>query len=262
MARFEDYSVEEWNEIARRMAAERLPHVNENVAEVVPANNIYLRYGKRVLDIAIATTAIAITLPLNIVFAICTYIDIGNPILFKQTRIGKDGKKFKLVKFRNMTNETDVNGNLLPASQRITKFGSFMRRTSMDELLNFLSILKGDMSVIGPRPLVPEYVERYNKRHSYRMAVRPGLECPPRKLNEYWSWQEQLENDIWYVENVSFFTDIYMIWRLFLYAFDKKASKARSEGDERGSFMGYSEDGNAITETEVPEEIIERALRG
>ena len=261
MAAYEDLTIEEWNELAAKLAEERLPMVNQLVKEPVPADGIYVRYGKRAVDIIISSLALTITLPLNIVFALCTFVDVGSPILFKQVRVGRNKRHFQLVKFRNMTNAKDERGNLLSASKRVTKFGKFMRKTSMDELLNFWSILKGDMSVIGPRPMPVDYEGRFNKRHDYRHVVRPGLECPPRKkLDHYWSWQEQFENDVWYVEHVSLRTDLYMFWRLVCYALDRKSSSDRSEGDERGSFIGYSLDGIVITESGVPDEILHKML--
>lgn len=262
MATFWDLNAEQWDELGRILAEERLEHVNAIVEDVHPADNFYVRHGKRAVDIVFSSAALAVTAPLNLVFGICTYFDVGRPILFVQKRVGKDGVLFKLVKFRNMTNEKGPNGELLPASERVTKFGKFMRQTSMDELLNFWSIFKGDMSVIGPRPLPALYLPRYNKRHRMRLAVRPGLECPPRSLDHYWSWQEQLENDVWYVENVSLKTDVMLFFKLIQYALDRKSSEARSEGDDRGTFFGYDWDGTAITEHEIPEELIERVARG
>lgn len=240
------------------LAAERLLAVNAKSAPVHPATGLYARYMKRLIDIVVSVIALVITAPLNAVAAVLTYRDVGSPILFRQERTGRDGKTFTLVKFRNMTNETDANGDLLPPSQRVTRFGRFMRRTSLDELLNFWSILKGDMSLIGPRPLVPEYLSRYSDRHRMRLAVRPGLECPPRKIgNHVWTWQEQFENDIWYVEHVSFRTDLMMVANLVRFALDPESSFARSVSS-RGSFMGYSRDGGAIALSEVDQEYIDR----
>lgn len=258
MARYEDLTLEEWHQLAARLAEERLPIVNEIVEQVIPADSIYVRYGKRIADIVVSVAALTVTLPLNLVFAMCTFLDVGRPILFRQDRLGMCGKTFTLVKFRNMTNATDERGNLLTASQRITRFGKFMRRTSLDELLNFWSILKGDMSVIGPRPLPTAYASRLNKRHASRMSVRPGLECPPhRSMDHYWTWQEQFENDVWYVEHLSLKTDIECFINLLRFAFDRESSVARSEGDERGSFIGYDYEGNAITEKDISDRTIE-----
>lgn len=247
--------------IADKLAEERLPLVNNLHKKVIPKEGLYVRYGKRAIDTLIAATALTVLAPLNLVVCIGTYLTVGRPLLFKQMRSGKDAKPFTLVKFRNMTNETDERGELLPAEQRVTSFGRFVRGTSLDELLNFVPILKGEMSVIGPRPLPPEYVHRYSQRHYARLLVRPGLECPPRApLDHVWTWQEQFENDVWYVENVGLRTDIVMFFNLIRFAFDRKTSKARSTGN-RGTFMGYSKEGIAITLEQVPQEYIDWVLR-
>lgn len=246
-------------QLADYLAETRLDDINKKVEEIKPANNIYSRYIKRLIDIVVSASVLIITFPINFIILIITAITLGFPIFFRQERIGKDGKPFTIVKFRNMTNEKDANGDLLPPEKRVTKCGKFLRKTSLDELLNFWSILKGDMSLIGPRPLVPEYTHRYNKRHIQRLAVRPGLECPPRELTDHvWTWQEQLENDVWYVENLSFITDCKMIINLVKFALDSKSSKARASA-QRGSFFGYDTDtGKAISFEDVPDEIIDR----
>ena len=196
--------------LADRLAAERLPRINAHSEPVRPSETIYARYVKRLVDILLSGIALIVTLPLNLIIGIVTVFDVGFPIFFKQERIGRDGKPFTIIKFRNMRNTCDERGELLPPDQRVTTFGRFVRKTSLDELLNFWSIFKGDMSIIGPRPLVPEYTHRYSDRHRMRLAVRPGLECPPRMIGHHvWTWQEQFENDVWYVENVSFKTDWY-----------------------------------------------------
>ena len=242
--------------VADRLAEDRLPDINKCLEDVHPKKTFYSIYVKRLLDILIAAIALFITIPVNLLIGIRTLIDVGTPIFFHQERLGKDGKIFRITKFRNMKDTRDERGELLPPSQRVTKFGKFVRKTSLDELLNFWNILIGDMSVIGPRPLVPEYAHRYNKRHVKRMAVRPGLECPPReKINHVWTWQEQFDNDVWYVENVSFVVDCKMIWQLFKFSIDQKSAAARAVSS-RGVFMGYDLNGNAIGLSEVPEQYI------
>lgn len=244
--------------IAEYMAEDRLEDINSKLEDVIVKDTLYTRYIKRWLDIIIALIALICTFPINICIGVITFFDVGRPIFFKQERVGKNGKVFYLVKFRNMRDIRDQNGELLPAKERVTSFGKFVRKTSLDELLNFWSILKGDMSVIGPRPLVPEYYHRWNKRHKMRIAVRPGLECPPRQLiNKTWTYQEQFENDVWYVENVSFIVDCKMIFNLFRYAFNKKNASARAAA-KRGTFMGYDVLGNAINLDDVPQEYIDR----
>lgn len=251
---------EEWTKdqrwvVADRLAKERLPRINAKLEDVVPSDGLYVRYGKRTIDIVVSGAALIVTLPINTVIGAATFFDVGRPILFKQVRIGKNEKPFYIFKFRNMRNTVDEHGELLPPSQRVTKFGSFIRRASLDELLNFWNVFKGDMSLIGPRPLLPEYTHRYNKRHRMRLAVRPGLECPPRKLDGHvWTWQEQLDNDVWYVENLSFKTDCMMFANLVRFAFDKKSTSARASS-QRGTFMGYSEDGVAINYQQAMREL-------
>lgn len=213
-------------------------------------DTFYTRYGKRMLDIIVALVVLVLTLPLNLILAIATYLDVGRPIFFRQQRAGRNGQLFTIVKFRNMTDDKDEAGRLLPAAQRVTRWGGFVRKTSLDELLNFVSILKGDMSLIGPRPLLPEYTERYHRRHKMRLLLRPGLECPPcKRLSRVWTWQEQLDNDVWYVEHVGFLLDCKMFLRLIRFAFDSQYANMRSSVG-RGAFRGYSKSGEAVGEGE------------
>ena len=248
-------------EMADYIRRDNLDAVNEKCVRPMPRDSFYTRYGKRALDIVFGGLAFVVTLPINAVIGCCTFFDVGRPILFKMERPGKGGKPFTLVKFRNMRDERDKNGDLLLGSQRVTKFGKVMRRTSSDELLNFWSILKGDMSIIGPRPLTMGYVERYNDRHKTRMAVRPGLECPILGSgSRSYTWEEQFENDVWYVENVSLLTDVKMCFGVARLTFSKNATKSRSAATRRG-FMGYDEAGNIISLDTVPERYVDEALR-
>lgn len=243
--------------LADRLAAERLPQVNVACEPVRPSKTLYARFGKRVIDVVVSGVALVITLPFNLVAAVLTRKDVGSPILFRQERAGRGGKAFAIVKFRNMTNECDGRGELLPPSQRVTRFGHFMRRTSLDELLNFWSVFKGDMSMIGPRPLPPEYVHRYSDRHRMRLAVRPGLECPPRSLDRSArTWDEQFENDVWYVEHVSLRTDLMMLANLVRFAVDPESTEARASVG-RGTFIGYDEKGRAMNEEGVDQALVE-----
>lgn len=249
-------------EIANRLVIDRMGIVNQLHEEAHPRmNTFYSKYGKRILDILISGLVLIIVFPINLFIGIITFFDVGYPIFFRQERVGKNGKLFYIIKFRNMKNVYDERGELLPAKQRVTKFGSLMRKTSLDELLNFWSILKGDMSIIGPRPLVPEYYHRWSKRHLTRLSVRPGLECPPRKLDGHvWTWQEQFENDVWYVENISFKTDLKMLYNLFCFAVDRTSVSVRANAT-RGKFMGYEMDGTAINLDGIPQEYVEWAAR-
>lgn len=236
--------------------------INQNDKAVCVSTNLYSKYIKRMFDIAIAGTALLVLMPVNAVLAICTFFDVGRPIFFLQERVGKDLKKFTLVKFRNMNNKTDEFGNLLPGKDRVTRFGKFVRKTSLDELLNFWSIFKGDMSIIGPRALVPAYTDYLSDRHKMRYSVRPGLECPMIFSSEHGkTWTDQFENDIWYVENVSLLTDIKMMIALVRAVFNRKSSAVRAAA-VRGSFMGYHPDGSSIDSKYVPEQYIASALQG
>lgn len=247
--------------LAEYLRDERLDKVNKVFVSDDFKETIYTKYVKRILDIVIIIPAIIITLPINVILGLLTLVVLGRPLFFFQDRVGKNGKLFKLVKFRNMTNERDENGELLPAQQRLTRFGKIVRRTSLDELLNFYSILKGDMSIIGPRALPPVYCERYSARHASRLKVRPGLECPPRKLIDHErSWDEQFDNDCWYVRNISFKTDLIMLFRLVEFTFNRKNAKMRARC-EKGSFIGYSLDGKAISNYDLDDETVEKILK-
>lgn len=201
-----------------------------NTGELQLVDTIYVKCIKRLLDIVISLAVVIVTLPVNLVVGIITFFDVGRPIIFSHERPGLGEKPFTIVKFRNMTNDMDEEGRLLPPDQRVTKFGRFVRKTSLDELLNFYSILKGDMSLIGPRPLLMSYLPRYDMRQHKRHAVKPGLECPMANyFPDGTSWDDRIENDVWYVEHISFKTDIMMLMRLFKLVFNANRSKVRSE---------------------------------
>lgn len=176
---------------------------------VKPAKNLYTTYGKRTLDVILSGVAIVVLAPVLGITAILELIYHGRPVLYHTLRPGKEGKLFKLYKFRSMTNAVDKDGKLLPDKDRITKFGKLIRKTSLDELPELFSIIKGDMSIIGPRPLLKEYMEYYTPRHACRHKVKPGLVCVriKEKQGDTWTWADQFENDIWYIENLSFKTD-------------------------------------------------------
>lgn len=240
----------EEEKVAQLLRDKNLAYTNANSVEVHPKDTLYTRVFKRMIDIIISLLVMIILFPLNMLFAICTLVDVGRPLFFKQTRVGLNGKRFVLVKFRNMNNKTDENGRLLPPSQRVTKFGRIMRKFSLDELLNFWSILKGDMSIIGPRPVPVFIYERMSKRHQQRCRVRPGLECP-RVISvegeDICKYQITYENDIWYVENVSFLLDLKMCFRLVKMVFSFKKRDGQAKGTNISYFVGYDESGYAIS---------------
>lgn len=176
------------------------------------ARGFYEKYAKRPLDILCALAAIIVFCWLYLLVAILVRCKLGSPIIFKQERPGKDGKIFKLYKFRTMTDEKDENGQLLPDNVRLTKFGKFLRSTSLDELPEAFNILKGDMSVIGPRPLLVEYLPLYNEKQSRRHEVRPGLSgyAQVHGRNAV-SWNEKFDLDVEYVGNITFLGDVKII---------------------------------------------------
>lgn len=236
--------------VAQILREANLAHTNAISAPVHPRDSFYTRVGKRALDLLISLPVFIVLLPLNCILGICTFLDVGRPIFYQQTRVGKGGRHFTLVKFRNMNNNTDADGKLLPPAQRVTKFGKVMRKLSLDELLNFWSVLKGDMSIIGPRPQPVVLYERMSDRHRMRTAVRPGLECP-RVIHvpgeEICRYQRTFENDIWYVENVSLGLDIKLVLLLvkMAFTFTKRGDQAAGRGISY--FVGYNEDGVAIS---------------
>lgn len=249
-------------EIAEAIAKDNLENSNHHYPEAKIRRNFYSMFGKRFLDILFSGIAILVSLPINLIIGIITYFDVGRPIFFKQKRMGKNGELFTMIKFRNMTNERDENGVLLRADLRITKWGGFVRKTSLDELLNFLNIFKGDMSIIGPRPLPVDYKPRFNKYHNIRHAVKPGLDCPLRDPSKLMTWENRLENDAWYAQNISFMTDVKLVMLLVRETFFGKDKEARSQGFSEGSFMGYYEDGTVMDSNHIPVRYFEQVLAG
>lgn len=190
---------------------------------------------KRLLDIILSGMAILVLTPVLLIIAILELIYHGTPILYSQERPGLHGKIFKVYKFRSMTNEKDENGKLLPETQRLTKFGKIIRRLSLDELPELFCIFTGKMSIIGPRPLLVRYLPHYTERHMMRHEVRPGFACVPLKPMKTWSWNDQFENDIWYIENCSFLVDVKMIFAVLREAI--VGAEYRVGGD-REEFVG------------------------
>lgn len=171
---------------------------------------LYRRFFKRFLDIILSGCALLLLSPIILILWIwLTIANNGVGALFFQERPGKDGKIFKVVKFKTMTDERDLNGNLLPDEDRLTKVGKFVRSTSLDELPQLWNILKGDMSFIGPRPLLPEYLPLYSPEQARRHNVRPGLSgwAQVNGRNSI-SWKQRFEYDVWYVDNISFKLDL------------------------------------------------------
>ena len=173
----------------------------------------YEKYFKRPIDIFCALLAIAVFWWLYILVAILVRIKLGSPVIFCQERPGKDGKIFKLRKFRSMTDERDENGELLPDEVRLTRFGKLLRSTSLDELPEVWNILIGDMSIIGPRPLLVKYLPLYNERQARRHEVRPGLSgwAQVNGRNAI-TWEERFELDVEYVDSIRFWQDVKIVF--------------------------------------------------
>jgi len=186
-------------------------------------DSLYVKYIKRILDFLLALiTVFILGIPMLLV-ALLVRIKLGSPVLFKQDRPGKDGKIFQMFKFRSMTDERNEKGELLPDEVRLTSFGKKLRSTSLDELPELINVLKGDMSFIGPRPLLVRYLPLYSERQSRRHEVRPGITgyAQVNGRNAI-SWEEKFEKDVWYVENISFWTDISILFKTVVVVFGRK----------------------------------------
>lgn len=174
---------------------------------------MYKHFFKRLIDFTIVLIALLIIWPILLIITIWLHFaNKGAGAFFTQERPGKDEKIFKVIKFKSMTDERDENGELLPDSQRLTKVGRFVRKTSIDELPQLINVLKGDMALIGPRPLLPEYLPYYTEREKIRHTVRPGITgwAQINGRNNV-SWNQKLENDVYYVEHLTMFMDLKVI---------------------------------------------------
>ena len=188
---------------------------------------MYKKFFKRFLDIILSFMAIIILLPVYLIISILVLIFMGWPIIFKQPRPGKNEKIFNMYKFRTMTNKKDKNGNLLPNEQRLTKFGNILRKTSLDELPELFCILFGKMSIVGPRPLLVEYLNYYTEEEHHRHDVRPGLtglaQVSGRNLL---SWDDKFKKDIEYVNNITFKGDARIILNTIKAVFKREGINA------------------------------------
>ncbi|MBK1407230.1 sugar transferase [Staphylococcus hominis] len=169
---------------------------------------------KKLFDLGVSAILLIMTSPVLIGTSVIISKKMGNPVLFKQTRPGKDEKTFEILKFRTMTDERDDNGNLLPDEKRITKTGEFIRKLSIDELPQLINVLKGDLSLVGPRPLLIEYLPLYTKEQRKRHLVKPGI-TGWAQINgrNAISWEDKFKLDVWYVENQSFTLDMYILYK-------------------------------------------------
>lgn len=192
------------------------------------------KYIKRLLDIIFSLLFIIILSPLLLFISIIVRINLGSPIIFTQERTGLHGETFTIYKFRSMTDKRDEYGELLDNELRLTKFSKIFRSTSLDELPELFNILKGDMSFIGPRPLLTEYNELYNDEQKKRHNVRPGLTSYTAvNGRSTLSWEQRFEMDTWYVNNMSFFLDFKILLKTFIVVF-----KRENTTSDRGKFQG------------------------
>lgn len=174
---------------------------------------IYEKYIKRPQDFFCALLASIVLLPVMLIIIILVRIKLGTPVIFRQERPGLNGKVFTLYKFRTMTDRKDENGNFLPDEMRLTNFGRKLRSTSLDELPELINILKGDMSVVGPRPLLVQYLPLYNNHQARRHEVRPGFTGYAQIMGRNMiAWEDKFDKDIYYVNHIGFFMD----WRIIL----------------------------------------------
>lgn len=171
------------------------------------------RTAKRILDVALTIPALVLFLPLMLIVALVVAIDVGRPVLFVQERPGLNGRPFRMYKFRTMRDDVDSSGNLLPDDMRLTRVGRFLRSTSLDELPELWNVLKGDMSLVGPRPLLMEYLDRYTPEQARRHQVPPGITgwAQVNGRNAI-TWEEKFALDVWYVDNWTLWLDIKILW--------------------------------------------------
>ena len=193
-----------------------------------------MKIVKRSFDLLLILVGFPILLPVTIVVALLVRFNLGSPVLFRQTRPGMNGKPFEMVKFRTMRDALDSNGNPLPDEERLTKFGRLLRATSLDELPELWNVLKGDMSLVGPRPLLMEYLPLYSDEQARRHEARPGVTgwAQVNGRNAI-SWDEKFKLDIWYVDNQSLWLDIKILFLTVLKVFKRD---------------GISQDGQATME--------------
>jgi sugar transferase EpsL len=209
-------------------------------------NKIYRLYLKRIFDLALALLALLLIWPFFILIYILLRFSIGAPVLFQQTRPGLKGKPFIIYKYRTMTNEKDSSGCLLSDGDRITRIGQLLRSLSLDELPEIVNVLKGEMSLVGPRPLLMRYLERYNSEQSRRHDILPGITgwAQIHGRNDL-AWEEKFRLDVWYVDHYSFKLDVYIIAKTFWKVF-------RREGISQEGHFSSSEFMGSPIKTEPP----------
>lgn len=202
------------------------------------SSRFYVRYGKRAIDILVSIMVLILFWWIYLILALIVRINLGSPVIFTQYRPGKDGKIFKLYKFRSMSDTRDEDGKLLPDKERLNKFGRLLRSTSLDELPEIINMLKGDMSLIGPRPLLVKYLEHYNSFENRRHEVRPGL-TGLAQINgrNTITWKERFQKDVEYIDQISLCLDV----KIFFLTIKKIIVREGIEFQENETINDYFE---------------------
>jgi sugar transferase EpsL len=203
-----------------------------------PKNTFYQKHGKRLFDFVLTVPGMILLSPVLAVVAVLVWINLGRPVLFRQVRPGLGGRPFTIYKFRTMMDKRDAEGNLLPDVERLTRFGRFLRAASLDELPELFNVIKGDMSIVGPRPLVMQYLDRYTPEQTKRHEVKPGLTgwAQVNGRNAI-TWDEKFNLDIWYVYNLSVTLDIRILFFTVTKVFRREGISADREATMK-EFMG------------------------
>jgi sugar transferase EpsL len=201
---------------------------------------VYRKFGKRFFDLVLVIPGLILISPMLLLVAIVAKFKIGSPVLFQQERPGIHGKIFKMVKFRSMRNDRDANGELLPDEVRLVPFGKLLRATSLDEFPELWNVIKGEMSLVGPRPLLAKYLDRYNPTQARRHEVRPGI-TGWAQINgrNAITWEEKFDYDVWYVDNLSFFLDVKILALTVLKVFKRSGTSAEGHAT-MPEFLGTS----------------------
>lgn len=223
---------------------------------------MYRTFGKRLLDLTLVIPALIVLTPVMLLVALLIWRKMGAPVIFSQERAGLHGKPFRLLKFRTMTDARDARGRLLPDYQRITPLGRFLRSTSLDELPGLLNVLRGEMSLIGPRPLLVKYLGRYTVEQSRRHDVLPGVAGLPAIFGRSeQNWDDILARDVWYVDNMSFWLDLKIIFRVLIVVLKRDGVRRSAEGFVP-EFMGSTAPRAETVDEKVPAPPAPAPMRG
>lgn len=188
-----------------------------------PPNTFYVRRGKRIFDVTVGTALLVLTSPIQVSIALMIRRKLGRPVIFSQPRPGLGSEPFQIIKFRTMTDQRDSEGNLLPDELRLTAFGQFLRSTSLDELPELVNVVRGELSIVGPRPLLTKYLKRYSPRQLQRQAIRPGITGLAQVMGRNTlSWEEKFEFDLNYLENISLKLDLRIIMKTIVNVLSRK----------------------------------------